>query len=48
MAELGGSSFFRSVKDWNKIPIEGALYEHAKTMYQEGRTYSPGSVNTCN
>jgi hypothetical protein len=37
MGDLGGKSFFRSVKDWDKVPIEGALYQHAKDTYQQGK-----------
>jgi hypothetical protein len=37
MGEFGGKSFMQSVKDWNELPIEGALFQHAKDMYQEGQ-----------
>jgi hypothetical protein len=36
MQELGGESFFKAVPDWDKIPIEAALFEHAKEMHSSG------------
>jgi hypothetical protein len=38
MEEFRGKSFFHSVKDWNQMPIEGALLEHAKDMVSTFKT----------
>jgi len=44
MQELGGESFFKAVPEWDKIPIEAALFEHAKEMHSSSKLLLLGQM----